>query len=38
MGRGFKDADLDPLRQHEDFQKVLADLEAATKPKGKKEP
>jgi serine/threonine protein kinase len=30
-----KDADLDALRQRGDFQKLLADLEAATKPKDK---
>jgi serine/threonine protein kinase/tetratricopeptide (TPR) repeat protein len=33
-----KDADLDALRQRDDFQKLLADLEAAPKPKENKEP
>jgi hypothetical protein len=27
-----KDTDLDPLRQRDDFQKLLADLEAKEKP------
>jgi tetratricopeptide (TPR) repeat protein/tRNA A-37 threonylcarbamoyl transferase component Bud32 len=45
VARGYKDAahmkkdtDLDALRPRDDFQKLLADLEAATKPKDKKEP
>jgi tetratricopeptide (TPR) repeat protein/tRNA A-37 threonylcarbamoyl transferase component Bud32 len=33
-----KDADLDALRQRDDFKKLLADLEADAKPKDKKEP
>jgi serine/threonine-protein kinase len=42
VARGFKDAaqlkqdtDLDALRQRDDFKKLVADLEAATKPKDK---
>jgi serine/threonine protein kinase/tetratricopeptide (TPR) repeat protein len=45
VAKGYKDAahmkkdtDLDALRQRDDFKKLLADLEAATKPKDKKEP
>jgi tetratricopeptide (TPR) repeat protein len=41
VARGFKDAalmkkdtDLDPLRQRDDFQKLLAEVEAAARPKG----
>ena len=30
-----QDTDLDALRPRDDFQKLLADLEAATKPKDK---
>jgi hypothetical protein len=33
-----KDADLDALRQRDDFKKLLADLEAAAKSKERKEP
>ncbi|HKI36902.1 MAG TPA: protein kinase [Gemmataceae bacterium] len=45
IAKGYKDAahvktdsDLDALRPRDDFKKLLADLEAATKPKDKKEP
>jgi hypothetical protein len=44
IAKGYKDAahmkqdtDLDALRQRDDFKKLLADLEAATKPKEKKQ-
>jgi tetratricopeptide (TPR) repeat protein len=33
-----KDTDLDALRPRDDFKKLVADLEAATQPKDKKEP
>jgi hypothetical protein len=33
-----EDTDLDAIRQRDDFKKLLADLEAATKPKDRKEP
>jgi serine/threonine-protein kinase len=45
VAKGYKDAahmqkdpDLAALRQRDDFKKLVADLEAATKPKDKKEP
>jgi hypothetical protein len=33
-----KDTDLDPLRQRDDFKKLLAEVEAAAKPEPKKGP
>jgi hypothetical protein len=45
VAKGYKDAahlkeeaDLDPLRQRDEFKKLLADLEAANKPKEQNEP
>jgi hypothetical protein len=44
VGKGFKDAalvkrdtDLDALRERDDFKKLLAELEAAARPKETKE-
>jgi hypothetical protein len=45
VAKGYKDAtnlkkdlDLDPLRARDDFQKLLAEVEAAAKPEQKKGP